>query len=172
MVMRKFNEIQAASTSSPTRRQEIEANILKLESMGTRCLWGVALFLAISIAAQLEFPFLPPLSPEWRRILGPPPPVGLINGGLFLYSFSGALLALSKMMNHSLPGGTLIPVAYLAAFYTFYALAGALSDHFWAVFASGVMVLGLESYHVWTYRSEQLREERRRLTLFDVLNRD
>ena len=52
-----------------------------------------------------------------------------------------------------------VHVAYLSAFYGFYHFAHALEDNFWPVFAAGVTILGLESYHVWTHFQGKAKEE-------------
>lgn len=54
-------------------------------------------------------------------------------------------------------------VGFLCAFYVFYHFAGVLKENFWAVFASGLAILGLESVHFWIRYSELLRLEEGRL---------
>lgn len=144
-------------------RQRTQTQISDLEARSNRGLWSLALFVAISIGGASGFAFLPDLPPQWRQALGPPPPVHLLNLGLFIYSFSAALLTLAKMMEGSAPRNSLISVAALVIFYIFYTLAGALADHFWAIFAAGMTTIGLESYHIWVHHADDLREARERL---------
>jgi hypothetical protein len=54
-------------------------------------------------------------------------------------------------------------LGYLTAFYVFYYFAEELGDNFWAVFAAGLTILGLENYRVWTRCTEALRREREAL---------
>lgn len=162
----------ASDNDADVKRQQVLANIRKYEGGASCSLWGLVLFLVLSLGLRLYPTFIEIIPADWLRRLGPPPPVGLLSGGLFLYSFSAAILILSRMMNRSAPRSTLLPVAYLTTFYIFYALAGALNSYYWAVFAAGVTILGLECYHAWNYFGEQLREERRRLVLLDTFGRD
>ncbi|MDO9613807.1 MAG: aminodeoxychorismate synthase component I [Bacteroidota bacterium] len=39
-------------------------------------------------------------------------------------------------------------------------ISGKLPENFWAVFAAGATVLGLEGYHLWIYCSEEIERER------------
>ena len=50
-------------------------------------------------------------------------------------------------------------VGYLTVFFIFYHLAKSLDDNFWAVFAAGLTVLGLESYHIRNYCHEEIKKE-------------
>ncbi len=83
----------------------------------------------------------------------------MINTALIVYSFSAILLILSRMMGGYGAYGGIIHVGYLAAFYGFYHFAGVLDENFWAVFAAGMTILGLETYHVWIYCVEHMKGE-------------
>ncbi len=76
-----------------------------------------------------------------------------------LYSFSAIILILSRMMGGSANYSGLAHVGYLAGFYFFYHFAGAMNENFWAVFAAGMTILGLESYHIWTYCMEEIKKQ-------------
>jgi hypothetical protein len=86
---------------------------------------------------------------------------------LLLYIFSAIILILSRMMSGSGKYGGIGHVGYLTGFYFFYHFSGKLPENFWAVFAAGVTVLGLESYHLWIYCSEEITRERELLTLLN-----
>ena len=72
-------------------RQEIKERIRLYEHRSNYGLWALALFVAISIAANSQFQLLANLAMEWRSLLGPPPPLSWINGALFIYSFSAEI---------------------------------------------------------------------------------
>lgn len=163
IIMALSTEPSAAAEKTPSVQQKLQIEIRQLESRSNRGLWGLVLFLGVSIGAYQNFGFLPALPESWRQALGPPPPINLIHFALFIYTFSAAIMVLAKMMNESEPRNSLLPVLYLTVFYAFYALSGTLEAHFWAVFAAGIMVLGLESYYTWSFCSEQLHEARQRL---------
>ena len=86
---------------------------------------------------------------------------------LILYIFSAIILTLSRMMSGSGKYSGISHAGYLAGFYVFYHFSGTLPENFWAVFVAGITILGLESYHVWIYCSEEIAKERETLTALD-----
>jgi hypothetical protein len=118
----------------------------------------MALFVALSLGALRDFDFLPSLPEKALAILGASPPVGLISAALIVYSFSAIVLILTRMATGSGAYGGFSHVGYLFGFYFFYHFAGAMADNFWAVFAAGMTILALESYHVHTHYQELVRE--------------
>lgn len=131
--------------------------------MANHGLFALAFFIAISIGALRDFDFLPPLPDRIRAILGHPPPANMISALLLLYSFSAIILILSRMMSGTGGYGGVAHVGYLTAFYVFYHFAGAMEENFWAVFAAGMTILGLESYRIWTHCMEEIVKERESL---------
>lgn len=111
----------------------------------------------MSIAAIRDFDFFPSFPPKIHDLLGQPPSAEMISTALLIYSFSAIILVLSRMMSGSEKSGGFIQVAYLAGFYFFYHFAGTMEENFWAVFAAGMTILGLESYQVWTWCREEIR---------------
>ena len=152
-------------------RQQIKERIRLCEHRSNLGLWALALFVAISIAANGSFDALAKMALEWRAILGPPPPVGWIDGALFIYSFSAVIQIFTRMMQGTEPKGSMYPVIYLLLFYLFYGASGALIEHFWAVLAAGITILGLESYSCWSYYQEELRGAREELNRLDRLEK-
>ena len=140
-------------------RLQVQAKIRKLELLSSSGLWILALFTALSIGAYRHFDFLPPLSEKIHGMLGAGPPVNFINWALVLYGFSGIIMVLTQMTSSKGPRGALAHFGYLAAFYTFYHFSDALAENFWAVFTVGMTILSLQSYHVWNYYKERVREE-------------
>ena len=118
----------------------------------------MALFLTISLGAMRDFDFFPPLPEKVHALLGASPPVGLISAALIVYSFSAIILILARMAAGSGAYGGMSHVGYLVCFYLFYSYAGAMEDNFWAVFAAGMTILGVESYHIRTHFQELVKE--------------
>ena len=83
----------------------------------------------------------------------------MISTALLLYAFSAIILILSRMMSGSQSYSGIAHVGYLSGFYIFYHLGGVLAENVWAVFAAGITILGLESYHIWTFCNEEIRKE-------------
>lgn len=137
----------------------IELRIRKLELTAGNGLWGMVLFLLVSFAAFDGFSILPDLPDSLRRQMGAPPPVDLISLALVVYAFSGIVLTLARMTSDTGSYRGFMHAAFFTGFYTFYHLAGGLTDNFWAVFLAGVSVMGLESYHLWTRHGVAIRKQ-------------
>lgn len=152
-------------------RQKIKERIRLCERRSNHGLWGLALFVIISIAANSQLDLLAQLAVQYRAFLGPPPPAGWINGALFIYSFSAVIQIFTRMMQGTEPKATMLPVIYLFLFYLFYGASGAQIEHFWAVLAAGMTILGLESYASWNYYQEELRSAREELARLDRLEK-
>lgn len=133
--------------------------VRRLKAMANRGLFAVALFIAMSIGAVRDFDFLPTFSPRIHELLGHPPSANMISTALIIYSFAAIVLTLSRMMSGSGTFSGFSHVGYLAGFYFFYHFSGAMEENFWAVFAAGMTILCLESYHIWNYCSEEIRKE-------------
>lgn len=140
-------------------RKQVQAKIKKFELLSSTGLWILALFTALSMGAYHNFNFLPPLSEDIRNLLGAGPPVKYINWALVMYGFSGIILVLTNMASDKKPRGALAHFGYLGAFYVFYHFSDGLSENFWAIFAVGLTILGLQSYHVWNYYHEKIYEQ-------------
>ncbi|MHB8771128.1 MAG: menaquinol oxidoreductase [Syntrophales bacterium] len=148
-------------------RRDALDTIRTLHRKFTAELLSAALFLLVSLAALSDFSFFPSLPPQVRAVLGRPPSVNMISALLLVYIFSAIILILSRMMSGSGSCGGVSHVGYLAGFYGFYHFSGKLPENFWAVFAAGVTILGLESYHLWIYCSEGIEQERDLLAHLD-----
>jgi hypothetical protein len=143
------------------------ANIRKLQRKFTAELLLAALFLLLSIAALNNFTLFPSLPEKLLSALGKPPSVNMISAALLIYIFSAIILILSRMMSGSGKYGGVGHVGYLAGFYVFYHFSGKLPENFWAVFAAGTTIMGLESYHLWIFCSEEIEKERQVLAFLD-----
>ncbi|SNB48073.1 menaquinol oxidoreductase [Geobacter sp. DSM 9736] len=150
---------------SALQQRQVEAleNIRRLKSKASRGLFSLALFITLSIGAVRDFDFLPSFSPQFRALLGRPPSSNMISAALMLYSFSAIILILSRMASGSASSSGIAHVGYLAGFFFFYHFAGAMEANFWAVFAAGLTILSLESYHSWTRCTEDIKKEQEAL---------
>ena len=153
------------------RRAAIMKNIRRLERRASHGLFILAIFIALSIVAMQNFSMLPSFPPAVIRALGKPPSAQMISAALLVYLFSAIILTLARMMEGTGKTGGLAHLGYLAAFYFFYHFSGDMEVHFWAVFAAGVTILSLESYHLWQYCREEILKERALLAELDRLDR-
>ncbi len=162
---------QTEEQSAPDRRAAIMKNIRRLERRGNHGLYILALFILLSIGAVQNFSLFPSFPPAILKALGKPPSSQMISAALLLYLFSAIILTLARMMEGTGKNGGIAHLGYLAAFYFFYHFSGDMEVHFWAVFAAGITILSLESYHLWQYCREEIQKERALLADLDNLDR-
>lgn len=156
----KQDEKVTQKTATGKERQQ---KIMDIHCVSRRSLWGILLFLLISIGAfQLRgFDLLTSVSEPVRELLGYPPPAYLISLALGVYSFSVLMVVLTQMSNADGPVFKWSHLGYRSTFYLFYALSGSLASHFLAVFFICAFLYGIEQVHIWVYgnRIEQQANE-------------
>jgi hypothetical protein len=133
--------------------QDVQREIDRLKRFASRGLWALSLFLLLCILARQDFSHLT-VPESLQAYMGKPPSASVISIMLLLYTFFAIMLSLSRMMAGVEHRSSFCHVGYLAAFFFFYHFAGGLDDNYWAVFGSGMTILGVESYRIWTYCSE------------------
>ncbi len=153
------------------RRGACRLRIRKLFVLSRRGLWGLGLFLLVSTGVVAGMRYMPPVPAGLRQVLGPSPPVNLISLALAVYAFSALVLILSRMMGGSGTYRGWSHLGYLSAFYLFYYYGNSLEESFWAVFAAGLTILGLEHYHIWTFASDAIRKEKEDLVQLERRDR-
>lgn len=143
-------------------RRELTEEINRLNRFSTRGVLALALFLVISMCAWWNFPFLP--APDTvTALLGRPPSARIIGTVLLLYTFSALILSLSRMAIGVEHRSSFGHVGYLAVFFLFYYFGKSLADNYWAVFGSGITILCVESYRIWSYCTENVAKKREAL---------
>ena len=155
---------------NPLRRQ-VQAKIRKFELLSSSGLWILALFTALSIGASRDFDFFPSFSPEIHEMLGSAPTTS-INWALVLYGFSAIIMILTQMTGSKRPRGAVAHFGYLSAFYTFYHFSGDLQETPWSICTFYMTILRLQSYHVWNYYKDKIREEQEILAELNKLLED
>lgn len=143
-------------------RQELLAEIKRLNRFSTRGFLALSLFFVISILAWWGFPLLP--APEAvTAYLGKPPSARIISTVLVLYTFSAIILSLSRLTAGIEHCSSFSHVGYLTAFFLFYYFGKALEDNYWAVLGAGITILGIESYRIWTFCAESISKKNEQL---------
>lgn len=143
-------DISVTRDSADMLRQQLTDEINRLHRFSLRGILALALFLVVCILAWRGFFFLP--APDAvTAILGKPPSARIISIALLIYTFSAIILSLSRMTSNIEHHSSFSHVAYLTGFFLFYYFAKSLDDNFWAVFGSGITILGVESYRIWTF---------------------
>lgn len=123
--------------------------------------WGLAAFVIVSVLSIPDSYLLPKLSESVRSFLGAAPPSGLISVALIIYAFSALTIILARIAQGSGSYKGWSHLFYIAAFYIFFGFAGTLRETYWAVFVSGLLIMGLENYLVRNYVSEEITKEER-----------
>ena len=144
----------------PEKPSASEDTIRKLKARANRGLIHIAAFIAISIFAVQNLNTLQTVPERIRHLLGTSPTAIMISALLIIYIFSAILMTLSRMTTGSGSYSGLSHVGYLTGFYLFYYFSGSLTENFWAVFAAGMTILGLEAYHIWAWCREEIRREK------------
>ncbi len=155
-------------------RESLQQNILKeiehLKSFSNRGLWAISLFLLISMTAWRDFPFLD-LPDAVIKALGRPVSSQYISMLLIIYTFSAIMLSLSRMMAGIEHKSSFCHVGYLTIFYFFYHFDKALGDNYWAVFGSGLTILAVESYRIWSFCTEMITKKKEDLAYVNKTGR-
>lgn len=147
-----MNEIK---DSADILRQELIKDMDRLNRFSTRGLLALSLFIAVSIFAWWGFSFLP-APDKVTAVLGKPPSAHIVSIALIVYTFSAITLSLARMSTGIEHRSSFCHVGYLTAFFLFYYFGKSLEENYWAVFGSGMTILGVESYRIWTYCTENI----------------
>lgn len=140
-------------------REELIREINRLNRFSSRGLLALSLFLAVSMFAWWGFSFLP--APDTvTAYLGKPPPARIISIALVVYTFSAIILSLSRMASSLEHRSSFSHVGFLTAFYLFYYFDKSLEENFWATLGSGITILGVESYRIWTFCAEEISKKK------------
>ncbi len=140
-------------------KDDLTKEINRLNGLSTRGVMALALFLFVSILAWFGFLFLP--APEAvTAVLGKPPSGRIISIVLLLYTFSAIILSLSRMTAGLEHRSSFSHVGYLTGFFIFYYYDKSLAENYWAVFGSGITVLGVESYRIWNFCAEGIAKNK------------
>jgi hypothetical protein len=151
--------INGARNSTDVLKQELQKEIDRLNRFSTRGILALSLFLVISILAWWGFFFLP--TPEAvTDVLGKPPSASIISIALLLYTFSAIILSLSRMTAGIEHRSSFSHVGYLTGFFIFYYFGKSLGENYWAVFGSGITILVVESYRIWTFCAEGISKNK------------
>jgi len=124
--------------------------------------WGLITYVIVSTLSIPDSNLLPALSESVRSFLGAAPPSNLVSLALVVYAFSALTLILARIAQGSGDYKGWSHLFYITSFYIFFGFAGTLRETYWAVFVSGLLIMGLENYLVRTYVSEELKKEERR----------
>lgn len=150
-------------SGSDDQQVEIQGRIRELRLQTRKGAYGLILFVIISVFAIPGFRALPTLPEKVRQILGAPPKPEWISIALVVYVFSALTLTLARIMQGSGVYKGWSHLFYITCFYIFYGFTSVARDSFWAVFVSGLIILGLENFAIRSHVNEVIEEEKERL---------
>jgi len=152
-------ESGASSDNADLLRQELISEINRLSRLSSRGVMALSLFLVVSIFAWLGFPMFP--APDTViAVLGKPPTARMVSIALLIYTFSATILSLTRMIAGIEHRSSFVHVGFLSGFFLFYYFGKSLDDNYWAVLGSGITILGVESYRIWSFCSEGIAKNR------------
>ena len=143
--------------------QEPQERIRDLRAKARMGGWGLAAFVIVSILSIPDSYLLPVHSESIRSFLGAAPPSCLISVARIIYAFSALTLILARIAQGSGSYKGWSHLFYITAFYIFFGFAGTLRETYWAIFLSGLLIMGLENYLVRTYVAEEVKKAEREI---------
>jgi len=145
---------EAQNNAAPLLKKLME-DVDRYHQFSIRGILALSLFIVVSILAWWGFSFLP--TPDRiSALLGKPPSAQIVSIALIVYTFSAITLSLARMSTGIEHRSSFSHVGYLTVFFLFYYCGKSLEENYWAVFGSGVTILGVESYRIWTYCAENI----------------
>ena len=144
------------STDRPcgsTGQKAIRDDIDRLCVSSRKGLWGLLIFLAASIIAFYlrEQGLSCSFTQGFRELVGPAPPIVLVNIIMGISTVSSLILIGGRIFHGREPGNTGTHLFFRLIFYLLYFIVDSLSDYYHAVFISGLVVLALQHYNIWSY---------------------
>ena len=158
----------AERPNGPAGRKTIRNDIDRLYAISRKGLWGLLIFLAASFVAFSfrEQGLTGIFTPGFRELLGPAPPIILVNIILGISTLSSLIVIGGRIYHGREPGNTWTHLSFRLFFYLLYFVVDSLADHFHAVFISGLVVLALQHYNIWSYTGRAIEM---RMTVSDTL---
>lgn len=157
---RMSNDVGKDADSTASEAQERIRELRARARMGG---WGLVAFVVISVLSIPDSYLVPALSDSIRQFLGEAPPSNLISIALVIYAFSALTLILARIAQGSSVYKGWSHLFYLTSFYIFFGFAGTLRETYWAIFVSGLLIMGLENFLVRSWVSEEIGREERKL---------
>ena len=130
----------------------------QLQALSRKGLWGLLLFLLVSVAAFLvqDFNLYATFPEPVLQILGCPPPAILIHLAITGYSFTVIVPVLIRMATGDSPVVRWYHLHCRAIFYLFYLASTTLPENFLAVTIIGILLYTVEQVGIWAYLYKNL----------------
>ncbi|HEY3309640.1 MAG TPA: hypothetical protein VGJ93_14395 [Desulfuromonadaceae bacterium] len=155
----RLNGNKAASGSKGTSVSE--PNIDDLYKHSRSGLWGIFIFLIASAIACLfcECSLKDFLPADFIALLGPTPPLLLVNCVLGVSTFCSLIIIAGRLYFDLTPGKTWPHLLFRIYFFLQYFINGALGEYYYMAFISGLVVLAFQHYNTWNYYSREIESK-------------
>ena len=142
------------------QKSGVRMNSSELQALSRKGLWGLLIFLLISIAAFLvkDFNLYESFSEPILQILGSPPPAILIHLAIICYSFTIFVPVMIRMANEDNPTIGWSHLFYRSVFYLFYLVSTTLPENFVPILCIGVFLYIVEQVGIWAALYRYQRE--------------
>ncbi len=131
-----------------------------LHALSRKGLWGLLIFLLVSVAAFLaqDFNLYHAFPEPVLQILGCPPPAILIHLAITAYSFTVVVPVMIRIATGENPVVGWHHLLCRSVFYLFYLVSTTLPENFVAVISIGILLYAVEQVGIWSYMHKHLRE--------------
>jgi hypothetical protein len=150
-------KLPAVAFSPGDPEEAARFSLPELCTLSRRGLWHLLLFLLLSMAAFAgqDFDLFAAVPEDLWAVLGSPPPPQMIHLVLVIYTFCALMLLPARLSKASL-AQSWAHAGYRTVFYLFYLSANALAANFMLVFATGLVLYGLEQSYLLLHMSKAL----------------
>ncbi|MDD2308566.1 MAG: hypothetical protein PHH91_03195 [Desulfuromonadaceae bacterium] len=124
-------------------------------------LCGICIYLAVSmIAFHFREQSLTGILPsDLMNKLGTVPPVFMAVGLMWVSTISALTVIIGRLYHGTPPSGTTSHVAFRIGFFVLFFLIGGLGQYINEIFISGLVVLTLQHYNVYTYYMQKIEKK-------------
>jgi hypothetical protein len=99
------------------------------------------------------------LPPDLMNKLGAVPPVFMAVGLMWVSTISALIVIIGRLYHGTPPSGTTSHVAFRIGFFVLFFVIGGLGQYINEIFISGLVVLTLQHYNVYTYYMQKIEKK-------------
>jgi hypothetical protein len=168
-----LRESKVNSNSTDDVMTMIEVGITRSHAESRQGLWGIVVFLLISAGAILMrgTSILDVVPANLWGLLGDPLPPVFVHAILAVSTLSSFIIITGRIARGAAPGRITQLVMFRVFFFLLYFAANAMDQNLVLIFASGMLILGLDHFNRWSYCQREIlsgKENLRKLALWPL----
>lgn len=137
------------------------ADLPKLDSLYKKSrsgLWGIFIYLAVTVivVCNKDQSLAAVLPPHMMKQLGTVPPVFMAVALLWISTVSALIVIVGRLFHGTKPADTTSQVGFRIGIYILFFVVGGLAQWFNELFISGLIVLSLQHYNVFSYYTREI----------------